>query len=78
MQEKAILVLRICAWLDLAIGFLTVVNTQDKVLLIIYAAAIVTIWAFLLVVCLIAESLIEIRAQTAPAAKTQLFDREAR
>jgi len=78
MAERAILVLRICAWLDLAIGVLTAVNTRDKVLLIIYAAAIVTIWAFLLVVCLIAESLIEIRAHTAPPAKSQLFDREAR
>ena len=78
MEEKAVLILKICAWLDLAIGLLTAVNTRDKVLLIIYAAAAVTIWVFLLVVCLIAESLIEIRANTAPPVKSRLFDREAR
>jgi len=74
MEEKAIIILKICAWLVLAIGFLGAVETRN----IIYAAAVVTAWAFLLVVCLIAESLMEIRANTAQPAKSRLFDQETR
>jgi len=78
MEEKIILLLKICAWLDLAIGILPAVNAGDKVLAAICVAAVVTVWAFLLVVCLIAESLIEIRANTAQPVKSRLFDSETR
>ena len=86
MEEKAISILKICAWLNLAVGIITAilvcmgdrVKTPEIISGIVYAAAGVIGWAFLLVICSIAESLIEIRINTAQTAKSRLFDREAK
>jgi nicotinamide riboside transporter PnuC len=86
MEEKAISILKICAWLNLVVGLLAAIsiwlagraNTPGIMTGIIYAAAGIIGWAFLQVVCSIAESLIEIRTNTAEPAKSRLFDREKR
>ena len=85
MEAKAIGILKFCAWLNLAVGIALAVSVwmservraADVILSIAFAASGLIGWAFLQVVCSIAESLIEIRANTAPPAKSRLFDREA-
>ena len=85
MEERAIGVLRVCAWINL-IGCIAaavtmwipgVANPPGIVTGAILAVAGVSGWALLLVVCSMAESLIEIRTNTAQPAKSRLFDREA-
>ena len=86
MEDKAINILKVCVWLNLAVGIAAAiliwmgdrVKSPEIISGIIYAAAGIIGWAFLLVVCSIAESLIEIRTNTAPPTKSRLFDREAK
>jgi hypothetical protein len=86
MEDKAINILKGCAWLNLAVGIAAAIliwmgdraRSSEIISGIIYAAAGVIGWAFLLVVCSIAESLIEIRTNTTPPTKSRLFDRDAR
>ena len=86
MEEKAISILKICAWLNLIVGVVAAlaiwgakrVETPEIITGIIYAAAGIIGWAFLLVVCSMAESLIEIRTNTAQPAKSRLLDREVK
>ena len=82
MEAKAIGILKFCAWLNLAIGIALGVSvwmservrTPDVILSVAFAAAGLIGWAFFLVVCSIAESLIEIRTNTTPPGKSRLFD----
>jgi hypothetical protein len=70
MGEKAIVLLRICAYLSLVLGvFLTVASSW----LILVPS--VTGFALLLVVCSIAENLIRIAENTKVPEKSRLFDR---
>ncbi len=86
MEDKAINILKVCAWLNFVVGIASAiliwmgdrVKSPEIISSIIYATAGVIGWAFLLVVCSIAESLIEIRTNTAPPTKSRLFDREAK
>lgn len=79
MEELAIRVLKFCAWVNLVVCIAAAVtNLPGIVQGVILALAGVSGWAFLLVVCSMAESLIEIRTNTAQPATSRLFDREAR
>jgi len=78
MEERAIGVLKVCAWLNLLVCIAAAItNLPGIVTGVILALAGVGGSAFLLVVCSMAENLIEIRKNTAQPAKSRLFDREA-
>jgi hypothetical protein len=85
MEQRAIGVLRFCAWLHLFVCIAAAItmliggsaNPPGIVTGVLLMLAGVTGWAFFLVVCSIAESLIEIRTNTAQPAKSRLFDRDA-
>lgn len=77
MEATAIGILKFCAWLNLAVGLalgVSVWSNPDVILSVAFAAAGLIGWAFFLVVCSIAASLIEIRANTTPPVKSRLFD----
>jgi len=74
MKERAIDVLRVCAWLHLVVWICAALatwpsNVPSSRLLwaLIYGVAGVAGWALFLVICAIAESLLEIRSRMAPA-----------
>jgi hypothetical protein len=83
MELRAISVLRFCAWINLLVGIAAgvvfgtaAVNSgAGMVTGLISVTAGLSSWAFLLVICSIAESLIEIRTNTAAPAKSRLFDK---
>ena len=86
MEERAVAVLKFCAWINLVVciaaaitmGFGAGANPTGVVTGVMLTVAGVTGWAFFLVVCLMAESLTEIRKNTAQPEKSRLFDRDAR
>ena len=79
MEELAIRVLKFCAWVNLVVFIAAAITNLPGIAQgVILALAGVGAWAFLLVVCSMAESLIEIRTNTPQPAKSRLFDREAR
>jgi vacuolar-type H+-ATPase subunit I/STV1 len=86
MEERAIGILKGCAWLNLVVGIALAIfvwmsqKPAGPIVMmgIVYAVAGIIGWALLLVVCSIAESLIEIRNSTAQPLKSRLLDRELR
>jgi hypothetical protein len=85
MEERAIGVLKFCAWIHLVVCIAAAIlwiggspNPPGIVTGVLLTVAGLTGWAFFLVVCLMAETLIEIRTNTAQPAKSRLFDRDAR
>ena len=84
MEERAIAILKFSAWILLVVCLVTAVTTwfpgsaSSFVTGVILTVAGVAGWAFFTVVGLIAESLIEIRANTTPPAKSRLFDPDIR
>ena len=67
MEERAIGVLRFCAWIDLVVclaAAITIWIAGSANTGVISAVSGVSSWAFLLVVSSMAESLIEIRTNT--------------
>lgn len=83
MEAKAVSILKLGAWINLAVGMALAASVwpsdkmrpADIVLSAAFVAAGFIGWAFFLVVCSIAESLIEIRSNTAQPVKSRLFDR---
>ena len=85
MEERAIAVLKVCARINFVVCIIAAAmwiagnpNPPGIVTGVLLAVAGAGGWAFLLLVCSMAESLIEIRTNTAQPAKARLFDRDAR
>ena len=84
MEEKAIAILKACAWIVLiagiGVGISKWVSEQfnPPLVIVVIESILVSVvgWALLLVVCSIAESLIEIRINTAQPLESRLLNRE--
>lgn len=85
MELKSIGILKLGAWINLAVGTALAASVwlsdrmrpADIILSVAFVAAGLIGCAFFLVICSIAESLIEIRSNTAEPARSRLFDRDA-